>query len=151
MKLSTQQWIEATISKRLERISQGKEALQEERVDALLTILKAVSGDVPSLTSLSPQAKDWLKKTIEYRLDAIANRGGGELAEERLELLTEAYAALTRSDGGGGGQGPPGPQGPPGKDGQIRYTGQGPPGTIVGAQPGDTYLDTLTGDVYRLQ
>ena len=40
--------------------------------------------------------------------------------------------------------------GPPGKDGQIRFTGHGPPGTIVGAEPGDTYMDLSTGDIYKL-
>lgn len=40
--------------------------------------------------------------------------------------------------------------GPPGKDGQIRFTGEGPPGVLVGAEPGDTYMDLTTGDVYKL-
>lgn len=40
--------------------------------------------------------------------------------------------------------------GPPGKDGQIRYTGNGPPGVIVGAEPGDTYMDLITGDIFKL-
>lgn len=44
----------------------------------------------------------------------------------------------------------PGPPGPAGKDGQIRFTGHGPPGTIVGAEPGDTYMDLTTGDIYKL-
>lgn len=43
-----------------------------------------------------------------------------------------------------------GTPGPPGKDGQIRFTGNGPPGTIVGAEPGDTYMDLLTGDIFKL-
>ena len=44
-----------------------------------------------------------------------------------------------------------GPPGPPGHPGQIRYTGLGPPPTvIVGAEPGDTYLDLNTGDIYKL-
>ena len=44
-----------------------------------------------------------------------------------------------------------GPPGPPGHPGQIRYTGHGPPPTvIVGAEPGDTYLDLDTGDIYKL-
>ena len=49
--------------------------------------------------------------------------------------------------------GPQGPQGVPGvqgKDGQIRFTGSGPPGVIIGASPNDTYVDLLTGDVYKL-
>ena len=43
-----------------------------------------------------------------------------------------------------------GPAGVPGKDGQIRYTGHGAPGVIVGAEPGDTYLDLLSGEIYKL-
>lgn len=46
--------------------------------------------------------------------------------------------------------GPVAIQGPAGKDGQIRYTGTGEPGLIVGAEPGDTYLDVLTGTIYKL-
>ena len=54
-------------------------------------------------------------------------------------------------DGEAGG--PPGPEGPPGprgKDGQIRFTGFGPPNVIVGAEPGDTYMDLATGDIFKL-
>lgn len=43
--------------------------------------------------------------------------------------------------------GPPGPQGNPG---QPRWAGEGPPTVVVGASPGDVYLDTLTGDLYLL-
>ena len=44
-----------------------------------------------------------------------------------------------------------GPPGPPGHPGQIRFTGNGaPPAVIVGAEPGDTYLDLDTGDIYKL-
>lgn len=44
-----------------------------------------------------------------------------------------------------------GPVGAPGKDGQIRFTGSGePPAVIVGAQPGDTYLDLDTGNIFKL-
>lgn len=43
-------------------------------------------------------------------------------------------------------------RGPAGKDGQIRFTGNGaPPTVIVGAAPGDTYMDLLTGDIYKLE
>ena len=42
-------------------------------------------------------------------------------------------------------------QGPRGKDGQIRFTGNGPPpAVIVGSEPGDIYLDLITGDTYKL-
>lgn len=55
-----------------------------------------------------------------------------------------------------GPQGPPGPAGAPGglpgRDGQIRFTGQGPPPPVIaGAQPGDTYLDVESGIIYRLE
>ena len=44
-----------------------------------------------------------------------------------------------------------GPAGPPGHPGQIRFTGNGsPPQLIVGAEPGDTYLDTSTGNIYTV-
>lgn len=44
-----------------------------------------------------------------------------------------------------------GPPGPPGHPGQIRFTGHGPPPmVIVGAEPGDTYLDLDTGNVFKL-
>lgn len=49
-----------------------------------------------------------------------------------------------------GPPGPPGPQGVKGADGQIRFTGHGPPGVIIGASPNDTYLDLDTGDIYKL-
>lgn len=47
-----------------------------------------------------------------------------------------------------GPQGNPGPQGDPG---QPRWSGQGVPGTIVGAEPGDVYLDIVTGITYVLE
>lgn len=51
----------------------------------------------------------------------------------------------------GGPPGPMGPKGDRGDDGQIRFTGTGPPPlVIVGSRPGDTYLDVLTGDIYKL-
>ncbi len=58
---------------------------------------------------------------------------------------------------GGGSVGPTGPAGPAGatgpagRDGQIRYTGHGPPPiVIVGSIPGDTYCDLDTGIIYKL-
>ena len=38
-----------------------------------------------------------------------------------------------------------------GTAGQPRFSGVGAPGTVVGANPNDLYLDTSTGDLYRLQ
>lgn len=53
-----------------------------------------------------------------------------------------------------GSVGPRGPQGPSGSmtfEGTAWWTGEGPPGTIVGSKPGDEYIDTLTGNVYKLE
>lgn len=53
--------------------------------------------------------------------------------------------------GAQGPQGIQGIQGERGDDGQIRYTGVGPPPSIViGAHPNDTYMDLVSGDVYKL-
>lgn len=41
-------------------------------------------------------------------------------------------------------------QGPPGPSGQPRYTGSGAPGLIIGAAPGDKYLDLASGKIYQL-
>lgn len=41
-------------------------------------------------------------------------------------------------------------KGADGKDGQIRFTGHGAPGTIIGANPGDTYMNLDNGDIYKL-
>ena len=47
--------------------------------------------------------------------------------------------------------GPEGPPGPAGEDGTKWFDGEGPPlGPIVGAAPGDYYLDTLSGNVWVL-
>jgi hypothetical protein len=50
-----------------------------------------------------------------------------------------------------GPPGPPGPAGPPSPPGQPRWSGKGPPGTIIGAAPGDRYLDETTGNIYVLE
>lgn len=74
------------------------------------------------------------------------------------------YQGPVGPQGTPGEAGPPGPQGdigpagPPGpsggrdgRDGQIRFTGIGPPPLFIpGSQPDDTYMDTATGDVYKL-
>lgn len=48
--------------------------------------------------------------------------------------------------------GPRGPRGEPGPafTGTAWWYGEGEPGTIIGSKPGDMYVDTLTGIVYRL-
>ena len=86
-------------------------------------------------------------------------------AVDSAALLPAAASAgdtwVTRDDGHGHtwngaawvGIGPiaiQGPAGAAGKDGQIRYTGHGAPGVILGAEPGDTYLNLLTGEIYKL-
>ena len=44
-----------------------------------------------------------------------------------------------------------GPTGEKGKDGQIRFTGHGPPPAVIfGANPLDTYMDMDTGAIYKL-
>lgn len=51
---------------------------------------------------------------------------------------------------GSGSNGPQGNPGQDGKDGQIRFTGHGDPGTIIGSNPLDTYLDLDNGVVWKL-
>ena len=53
-----------------------------------------------------------------------------------------------------GPPGPPGPIGPPGPGsgaGVKRWYGEGPPSVIIGASPGDEYVDTISGNLYVLQ
>lgn len=49
-------------------------------------------------------------------------------------------------------EGPQGPEGPQGRPGEIVdwFTGHGPPGLIIGAGPGDMYIDEDTGTLYQL-
>jgi hypothetical protein len=51
-----------------------------------------------------------------------------------------------------GPPGTPGPQGPAGPtyEGLAWWYGEGPPGVIVGAKPGDYYLNTLNGQIFKL-
>lgn len=55
------------------------------------------------------------------------------------------------SVGPAGPLGPTGPTGPQGPVGGRRFYGSGPPGTIIGSQPNDEYVDVDTGDLYTLQ
>jgi hypothetical protein len=68
-------------------------------------------------------------------------------------------AGADGSGSGGGSVGPTGPQGPvgptgpagpQGPKGAIQWYGNGAPGTIVGAQPNDLYLDKTNGNIYKL-
>jgi hypothetical protein len=54
-----------------------------------------------------------------------------------------------------GPQGPAGTQGASGAPGPAYsspawFFDNGPPGTIIGAKPGDLYMDLLTGTIYEL-
>lgn len=51
--------------------------------------------------------------------------------------------------GPAGVQGPAGPQGATGR-GVRRWYGDGPPDVVVGASPGDEYVDRLSGDLWTL-
>lgn len=93
MKPSTEHWLLSTISKRLQRIAEGKELMAEDRALTLLGILKDVAGDVPSLDSLPLSTKEWLEAAINSRLMAMEE--GREMVEERrIATLTEALAIL---------------------------------------------------------
>lgn len=56
--------------------------------------------------------------------------------------------------GPAGIQGPAGPQGLQGLPGSFTgpgwWYGEGPPGTLVGSHPGDYYVDTSSGNIYKL-
>jgi len=76
--------------------------------------------------------------------------GSGEPFQRVIAYPT---AGIPGRHGKDGKQGPPGPIGPPGpaSSGPALFTGPGaPPDFVPGARPGDGWLDTLTGDTYRL-
>jgi hypothetical protein len=56
----------------------------------------------------------------------------------------------TGSTGATGSTGFTGPTGSAGTPGTVWFNGTGTPGVISGAVPGDLYLDTVDGTVYRL-
>ncbi len=89
-----------------------------------------------------------------YRFKLVGDPEGKVLVGNPTILSTVAEGSTEGVPGPAGPRGPqgePGPQGERGADGQIRFTGMGPPPTaIVGARPGDTYMDLTTGDVYKL-
>lgn len=64
------------------------------------------------------------------------------------EVVERGLQGPQGSQGDAGNTPIPGPQGSPG---QPRWHGAGPPDmVIVGAAPGDEYLDDTTGDIYTL-
>lgn len=70
-------------------------------------------------------------------------------APESVEVTAEAVIQDVVLTAGVGVAGPPGPPGAAG--GGHRFFGHGAPGVIVGAAPGDEYVDTDTGDLYVLR
>lgn len=91
--------------------------------------------------------------TISPRSTTVAISNSPTVVEIRNTPITVTIARVGVQGPpgtGGSGGGTVGPQGPAGADGQIRFTGTGPPGVIIGAQPNDTYLDVSTGVIYKL-
>lgn len=79
-------------------------------------------------------------------LPVTGTPGDAYVIDGRIHMFSTAGAWVDS-----GPVGAPGADGTDGKDGQIRFTGRGaPPTVIVGAEPGDTYLDLDTGDIYKL-
>lgn len=123
-----------------------------------------VGGGATRVRIASPSAQ---RVTVDRSTIAkIAdNRGAVVTLPQVTPVLVDQRDTRVKTGGGMGVQGPPGtdgtPGGPPGpigatgpagKDGQIRFTGHGaPPTVIVGASPGDTYLDLDAGDIYKLE
>lgn len=92
-------------------------------------------------------------------LDYYGTGGSGGISQAAADVRYIKQTAINTANGVAGLDAdglisaqylPIGTQGPPGKDGQIRFTGHGAPTTIVDSEPGDTYLDLDTGDVYKL-
>ena len=111
-----------------------------ESGEALLSKLVAESGDYTP-----PQIR--------------AATTAARAAQEAARVAEEARDAPGRQ----GEPGPPGPAGPvgpvgpmgpegPRSSGPQYWHGQGaPPEVIIGARPGDCYVDVLTGDIYQLE
>ena len=71
----------------------------------------------------------------------------------QFQTLAYPVPGLPGRDGADGERGPQGPPGPPGPAsvGPVMWVGQGaPPEYIDGAKPGDTWLDSTTGNLYTL-
>ena len=72
-----------------------------------------------------------------------------EVDGERTSTV-EIYGSYLATISIPGPAGQDGKDGVDGKDGQPRFWGEGEPGVIIGAEPGDLYLDITTGTMYRL-
>ena len=103
---------------------------------------------VPSVTTVVERQHD-TTSVPQPQTDLVVQRPVHHVIE-RVERGPQGPPGVDGSPGGA--TGPTGATGPAGKDGQIRFTGHGaPPTVIVGASPGDTYLDLDTGDIYKLE
>ncbi len=69
---------------------------------------------------------------------------------QKIVVSPNRSVAIVKA-GPAGPTGATGLQGPAGKGSGERYYGEGPPGVIIGAAPGDEYVDSLTGNIYRLE
>lgn len=68
-----------------------------------------------------------------------------------FQAIAYPHPGLPGADGQPGPPGPPGPAGPA-QETPVLWIGQGsPPDFIPGAKAGDTWLDTTTGDTYKLE
>lgn len=71
-------------------------------------------------------------------------------APAQVVVAEAGVAGPPGSQGPTGAIGATGPQGPQGPVGAHRFYGEGPPTVVIGAAPGDEYVDELTGDLYVL-
>lgn len=72
----------------------------------------------------------------------------------QFQTLAYPVPGIPGRDGKDGDTGPRGPAGPvgPASVGPVMWVGQGsPPDVVVGSKPGDTWLDSTTGDLYTLE
>ena len=75
------------------------------------------------------------------------------MSDDEVVVVVNAEAEVIEItvDGEQGPPGPPGSDGGPGPAGAlVKWFGNGPPGVIIGASPGDFYLDLDSGDIYTL-
>lgn len=88
----------------------------------------------------------------DVSLNVVVESGDIDVAVEdysaSLDVAESVVAALLVS----GPVGPAGPAGPAGAafDGVAWWYGDGPPPVVVGAKPGDFYMDLLTGNIHKL-
>jgi len=139
--------------------------LTSGRVNSSVVMHSARSGGAIVTCRFVGNGVRVLNKGVLYTSD-IPIPAGGTL--ELVCIADDEYSVVSFSQGTGA-QGPAGDTGPAGadstvpgpkgdtgdtgsdgRDGQIRFTGSGPPATIVGSSPNDTYLDFNSGDVYKL-